>query len=1086
MKNGFKKFLSVILCVLLIAFSFAGCSSATGESINSSSLKNFKANVYDILVGEEKAVKFTVESVSATDIKLMSNESEGSITSLSDNGTNGDDIAGDGIYSAEVTLSKDSRTLVDYYAKAGNDKSNTFTISFYQEITEDEYDSHESLAKKIGNSNDYESALETIKDSDEIVSFEEDKEAKTITYKSQYGISGVWAEFSEGTKCFGSSSSTSYDTPNYESVNDTIDSSNFATLSSKKSVLVLRPFRGSQFKYDDFADAGNALANASNGACVVLDDNRANIDAFKKFGDYGIVLVDSHGTKAYENPYILTGEELSYESVRLYSADFNANRMIEASSVKRVCINSGFFNKYYPTSSMNDTTAFLGCCYSAMNSSFGNTMLQKGSPLVLGFSSAVTVSYCNATLHQFMVKDMLLDAMEADAAFNHTVKICGKDDGKGAEFVMFKPETEVRLFDNNHESNTSEIKKFTTVDSMELKLGEAGVIEPEVNPEDAEYIIHWTSSDTSIVSVGTEGEIGVLNAVGVGEATITAELISGSDILTQTTEVSVTTDQRDVILVLDRSSSMSGEPFDEMQEVAINFCDDILKDNKYNRVAVVSYNDSIDSMNLTNDIDEVKNYIYGLYATGTTNIQGALAEADEIFAYDDNDKSLKSVILMTDGLPNEGKTSKSGSFTSKASTNFSSSFLFVDPTEYANGVVDEAEILMKKYNMYSLGFFHSLYGDELDYGRELVEMLTNQPDGYHEVVDASNLQFAFGDIGNTITDGSKIIVNIACPVDATISCDGETLSSANASDESEASFGSLKLLGKNKDIKLFVLDSDKQYDIDFNGTGDGTMDYTINYYDEDNKLEDYRNFLNVPLTSSTKMKSSTENTSNVTLDIDSNGDGNYDDVWEADKNTSGSSSTQKAVDGKEYRSSEVNSNTWIIIVGVAVAVILIILLIIIIAVGGKKKKAEPVEEKKVEKPQPQRQPQRPVSPPPSYPRPVRPPVAPIASKPARSEHYVIVYDGNKELETYNIIPGVKFKVGRDSEWARIMLPASNSKISRKHCEIQYQQEKGYYLVNDISTNGVYVDNKRLEKGINRVQTNKRVKIANTSVELELH
>ena len=56
----------------------------------------------------------------------------------------------------------------------------------------------------------------------------------------------------------------------------------------------------------------------------------------------------------------------------------------------------------------------------------------------------------------------------------------------------------------------------------------------------------------------------------------------------------------------------------------------------------------------------------------------------------------------------------------------------------------------------------------------------------------------------------------------------------------------------------------------------------------------------------------------------------------------------------------------------------------------------------------------------------------------------------------------KIIIGRDPKISNIVL--YGEKISRKHCEIVYDQNSGEYMVTDYSQNGVYLGNgKRLKK-----------------------
>ena len=63
------------------------------------------------------------------------------------------------------------------------------------------------------------------------------------------------------------------------------------------SNVVLRPFRNTEFEYDDFKRAGDLVAKALNGEATVVDDENVTLDIMKSLSSYGTVLIDSHGKK---------------------------------------------------------------------------------------------------------------------------------------------------------------------------------------------------------------------------------------------------------------------------------------------------------------------------------------------------------------------------------------------------------------------------------------------------------------------------------------------------------------------------------------------------------------------------------------------------------------------------------------------------------------------------------------------------------------------------------------------------------------------------------------------------------------------
>ncbi|MBE6882515.1 MAG: DUF4886 domain-containing protein, partial [Ruminococcaceae bacterium] len=126
-------------------------------------------------------------------------------------------------------------------------------------------------------------------------------------------------------------------------------------------------------------------------------------------------------------------------------------------------------------------------------------------------------------------------------------------------------------------------------------------------------------------------------------------------------------------------------------------------------------------------------------------------------------------------------------------------------------------------------------------------------------------------------------IRIACPVDVTVTNGEETLSSANGSLSTGASFGRLDIIGENDEIKMLCIDTSDEYDITINGMDSGTMDYAIRFFDEDGNQLDERIFEKVPVTENTVIKTNSAPEENTLLQVDTNGDGASDEIWSAGK-----------------------------------------------------------------------------------------------------------------------------------------------------------------------------------------------------------
>ena len=216
-------------------------------------------------------------------------------------------------------------------------------------------------------------------------------------------------------------------------------------------------------------------------------------------------------------------------------------------------------------------------------------------------------------------------------------------------------------------------------------------------------------------------------------------------------EVSAAAADRYTVLVLDTSGSMSGTPMQKEREAAEKFCTDLLAASGDNYIALVTLNSSSTvCMNFSDDIEAVKSRIYNLYSGGGTNVNDALLTAGSLLSSVPSN-CIRNIVLCSDGLPQSGSYSYSGVYDSDCGYSY---------YEYANAAYNTAESLKSSYNIYTLGFFHSLYGRELEFGRRFMSDLASSADNYYDVTNPEDLVFTFGSIADDVltADTHPIIV----------------------------------------------------------------------------------------------------------------------------------------------------------------------------------------------------------------------------------------------------------------------------------------------------------------------------------------
>ncbi len=336
---------------------------------------------------------------------------------------------------------------------------------------------------------------------------------------------------------------------------------------------------------------------------------------------------------------------------------------------------------------------------------------------------------------------------------------------------------------------------------------------------------------------------------------------------------------RDVVLVLDVSGSMAGTALNETKNAAVEFVNTVLDENA--RIGIVSY---ASNANMVSDFSTKKQNlitsIERLGSGGSTDIDVALQMAESMLETSKAKK--KIIVLMSDGVPNESRVGD-------------------ELVEYAGTIKD------KGIYIYTLGFFHELYSYEKAEAQELMGRIAS--DGHHyEVENADDLVFFFGDMADTISGQKYIYIEIACPVNVTVTKNGETLSSDMDSLSTRTSFGTLSFeenVDENGDPK-YTADEDEddedaeevdnrkkilrlkdgmEYDIEIEGTADGEMTYTVQYMDEEGNYSDKREFRNIEVTEDMQATSVASSKRELTfLNVDTDGDGRFDIIYEAAAN----------------------------------------------------------------------------------------------------------------------------------------------------------------------------------------------------------
>ncbi|XME02264.1 carboxypeptidase regulatory-like domain-containing protein [Lachnospiraceae bacterium C1.1] len=522
-----------------------------------------------IKAGETKDVDFSVQVLSQENVDSLDlvDEHGNTVGELTD-----DD--GDGKFTGTVELSQSSRGEKSYHAVYGDGdgsvESDPTDIYFYTEIPDAEKTKASNAITNLGGVTTASAAVTAIESAGIASNNIEKLDNGSVVFTTDNGITGIWENIDSSEKGsvnsdedteikaaneaeeesssvftesdLGEENNNGSDTE--EGVVDLDDISESAENSSLdvqagSGVLVARPFRGSQFQYDNFIEAGEKL-----GSVTDLQDTDADLDTFKSFESYSDILVDSHGTIDQDgNPYLVTGEIFDFNTANdEFYADYQAGRIVVCSD-GNIAVGAKWFDANYESDSLSGTRIFLGTCYSSADDEIiPKTLVAKGAQAVYGYDDTVSVTYCNDTLDA--VTDELANNVTPSVAYDKAVESCGGSDPDVPEtdFLFEGPTGGYRITGNVTSDNGStisnvyvnvintEINSYTRIHATNGQFS-AAVPEGTYNVEVWAYGYYMHETEGVVISetenTGNLGNI-YLTVAESGSSTITGKVIDAS------------------------------------------------------------------------------------------------------------------------------------------------------------------------------------------------------------------------------------------------------------------------------------------------------------------------------------------------------------------------------------------------------------------------------------------------------------------------------------------------------------------------------------------------------------------------------
>lgn len=205
---------------------------------------------------------------------------------------------------------------------------------------------------------------------------------------------------------------------------------------------------------------------------------------------------------------------------------------------------------------------------------------------------------------------------------------------------------------------------------------------------------------------------------------------------------------KEIIFVIDKSGSMSGEKIEQVKRVFSNIISDLPQDDLFNVIFFDSsekvYKNMLMEANESTKAEAI-NFVNGLYANGGTNINDALLRALNMF--NPESERVPIIVFLTDGEPTEGVTSP---------------YVIRNNVKEANRV--EASIFSIAFGLYGESNYNFLKAMSLEnYGTaEQFDPYDNAEEeitGFYETISTTlikNMDFNYtGDVSDIVNTGKN-------------------------------------------------------------------------------------------------------------------------------------------------------------------------------------------------------------------------------------------------------------------------------------------------------------------------------------------
>jgi len=431
---------------------YAGAWTAT-PAIN-----NFTANEINFLVDYESDIIFTAEVYETSDPVGIYRDGI-FIGYMHDDGLDGDDVQGDGIYSYEIITTAEEAATEIYYAECEDNVSESVTIQYFTMPSKQDADEASDVFTEISSIeagyadedgyvpeklaqtviNDVADYIDILYEEGTVIDYEVNDDC--IIYQMASGLLLVFSPAVQDVDSIGYDTSMTVITcqPCLTSYGNYTE--DYIAWPEGITSPMDMPDEAAENITDDFSNY--TFADSTD-----YDDSEVSLSVIQSFSPNQVILWHGHGGySSWYHSFLLTGEDFDWSSWWWDAGYFLENvqgYFILNSSTGKVCITSKYINKY--CGSMDNSFVYLAACNSGEDSVLSDAFLNKGAVAVVANSKTIKTLY-NLTMEYTITSTMATVNSETGNYYTLSEALAvakgtyGNDDraygGKGAAPTIF-------------------------------------------------------------------------------------------------------------------------------------------------------------------------------------------------------------------------------------------------------------------------------------------------------------------------------------------------------------------------------------------------------------------------------------------------------------------------------------------------------------------------------------------------------------------------------------------------------------------------------------------------------------------------